>query len=105
MKPHNLTTDSFVQISPGGATSYVGTDGVALFRAIALHSGLLMYAKHRMMPNRSWTPTKMLSAASAITGKPYKRGAYLAAAEDVRLWTVAMKAAIPVLDAEGKPHA
>ena len=49
-------------------TMFVGKSGVDTFRAIALRSGLSLYAKTGMKPNRAWTPTKMLKVAGTITG-------------------------------------
>lgn len=89
-------TDSYIQYNAGG-TSLVGPDAVALFRAVTIASGLRLYAKTGIKPNRSWTPTAMLAAATGITGKPYKRGQFLIAADDVDLWASTMKAALPVI--------
>jgi hypothetical protein len=36
-----------------------------------------------MKPNRAYTPTAMLKAASAMTGEAYKRGEYEKAATDL----------------------
>lgn len=73
----------------------VGPDAVALFRATALWSGLRLYHKARIKPNRAWTPTVMLKMATDITHKPYKRGEYLKASEDVKVWMDAMAMALP----------
>ena len=89
-------TDSYVTYNKDGqATSFVGPDAVALFRAATIVSALRLYAKTGMKPNRMWTPTAMLKAASAITGKTYKRGQYEQAADDVSTWVQAMKLALP----------
>ena len=88
-------TDSEVIVQKG-STTFAGPDGVALYRAIALRSGLAMYAKCGLKPNRAWTPTAMLQAAGGITGKIYKRGQYQIAADDLTVWIEAMKAAIPI---------
>jgi hypothetical protein len=42
----------------------------------------------------------MLKAATGITGKAYKRGQYVKAADDVKQWTDAMAAALPITRAE-----
>lgn len=42
-----------------------------------------MYAKFKMVPTRTVTPTLMLKLASAATGKAYKRGTHAQAALDV----------------------
>lgn len=95
--------NSHIQLDERGRTSsFVGPDAVALFRAATIASGLEMYGKHRIQPNRNWTPKNMLAAATGITKKTYKRGEYLKASEDVKLWVKKMKAAIPVLDSKGE---
>lgn len=70
----------------GGATVCAGRDAVEVFRANALASGIRLYAKTKMLPNRMWTPTNMLKAAGSITGKTYKRGQYEQAAIDLKAW-------------------
>ena len=51
-----------------------------------------------MQVNRAYTPTAMLKAASGITGKTYKRGQHQQAADDIKVWCDAMKAALPVVE-------
>lgn len=68
---------------------FTGKEGVNTFRAVALKIGLSMYAKTGMQPNRMWSPRNMLRAASGITGKAYKRGAYAAAIADLETWIAA----------------
>jgi hypothetical protein len=65
---------------------FSGPAGVATYRAIALKHGLKLYAKTGMRPNRAWTPTAMLRAASEITGLNYRRGQYETAAADLDGW-------------------
>lgn len=89
-------TDSHIKTGPGG-TVFVGPDATAFFRAATIASGLRLYAKTGMRPNRLWTPSAMLKAATGITGKPYKRGQYEKAAADVTLWADTMKAALPIV--------
>lgn len=88
--------DSEIKSGPGGIT-FAGPDAVALFRATAIASGLRLYAKTGMKPNRAWTPSAMLKAAGGLTGKTYKRGQYQQAADDVKAWADAMAAAIPIV--------
>ena len=78
----------------GQARSFVGVEAVEVFRAAVIASGLKLYAKTGMKPNRAWTPTKMLAAANEITGKRFKRGEYLEAAEAVSAWVQKTKATI-----------
>jgi hypothetical protein len=87
--------DSEIIAGKGGIT-FAGPDAVALYRAMALRSGLGLYAKTGMRPNREWTPTAMLKAAGGICGKTYKRGQYEQAAADLTQWIEAMKSALPV---------
>ena len=70
---------------------FEGPQQVQVYRAIVLASGLRLYSKTGMKPNRMWTPTNMLRAAQSITGKRYPRGAYLAAAEDLTAWAHAQR--------------
>lgn len=49
---------------------------MTLYRAIVLKNGLDLYlsSQKRIIPNRSWTPTNMLRAATEVTGLSFKRG-------------------------------
>jgi hypothetical protein len=88
-------TESSINISTGG-TTFSGPDATNLFRAMTLKSALGLYAKCGMIPTRGVTITKMLAMATEYTGKKYKRGDAEKAAEDVRQWCEAMKAALPI---------
>lgn len=72
-----------ITTTKNGTTIYEGS-GIEAFRLIAIASGLELYAKTKMKPNRDWTPTAMLRNASMATGKSYRRGAYCEAAADIR---------------------
>lgn len=67
-------------------TTFNGPAGVSIFRATALASGLRLYAKTGMKPNRAWTPTAMLKTAESITGLKFKRGEYEKAAQALTLF-------------------
>ena len=67
-------------------TTFVGKSGVDTFRAVALRSGLSLYAKTGMKPNRAWTPGNMLKAAGEITGVKYRRGEYQRAIAHLTTW-------------------
>lgn len=67
-------------------TSFSGENGVKTFKAIALKNGLKLYARTGMKPNRAWTPSAMLQAAGALTGKVFKRGQYDAAIAALDEW-------------------
>lgn len=53
------------------------------FRIICIKQGLQMYAKFKMLPTRNVSATQLLTMASAVTGKAYKRGQHAIAAADV----------------------
>ncbi len=86
---------SHIDVHPGG-TSFVGADAVKLFRAISMMSALSFYGKHKMVMTRGLSSTLMLQIAKEFTGKTYRRGQHAQAAEDVRAWVDAMKAAMPI---------
>ena len=81
--------------------AFNGPDGVAIYRATVLASGLRLYAKTGMKPNRAWTPTAMLQAAGSITGTRYKRGQFEQAALDLKAWVDARtnNSEVPLLSA------
>lgn len=59
----------------------------ALFQAVALASGLRLYAKTGMRPNRMWTPSAMIAKAREITGnKKLKARDYVGAADALKAW-------------------
>lgn len=89
---------SQITISPNGGATFAGKEAVALFRAIALKSGMRLYLKTKIKPNRMWTPKVMLGMATSITNKSYKRGpkGFIAAIADVEAWIEATKQTIPV---------
>lgn len=86
---------SEIKVSPS-AVVYSGPDATALFRAAALREALRLYAKSKIVIARGVTPTSMLSMATKITGKPYRRGEYTKAADEVDTWVQTMKAALPI---------
>jgi hypothetical protein len=90
-----MTTESFIHHAKHGTVSFVGKDAVSFYAATVLASALKLYGKHRIKVNRAYTPKNMLAAATRITGKTYKRGAYLQASQDVRQWAQTMRAALP----------
>ena len=60
-----------------------------IYQALAIRSGLRLYAKTGMKPNSAWTPSRMLRRASDITGKEYRLGQYEIAAKDLLDWAEA----------------
>lgn len=79
-------TQATITQSQSGATVFAGEAAVNVYRAIALASALKLYANTGMKANRMWTPTNMLSTATSITGKKYKRGEYMTAHTDLKAW-------------------
>jgi len=85
--------ESYIEKSAGGL-SFVGPEATTLFAAVALKSALVGYAKFKMQPNRHYSPTYMLKAASGLTGRQYKRGQHAQAAQDVAAWIETARANI-----------
>lgn len=88
-------SNSEIAYRSSGGTSYVGPDAVNLFRAKLLAESLRMYARCGLIPTRGVTPTRMLAMATEYTGKTYKRGQYVQAADDIQKWADTMAVAIP----------
>lgn len=91
-------TDSYIGTRGGKCTSFVGSDATNYVRAELLASSLRLYDKCKIIPTRGVTATKMLKMATGYTGKTYKRGEYVRAADDVKAWANEMKAALPVIE-------
>lgn len=70
------------------AVVFEGKEEVSRFVAVTLKSGLKLYRKTGMKPNRAWTPTNMLRKTEEITGKKFKRGQYLEAEQALEKWLV-----------------
>jgi hypothetical protein len=64
--------------------TFSGPEQVNTFVAIALKHGLILYARTGMKPNRMWTIGNMLRKAGEITGKHYRRGDAMLAANDIQ---------------------
>jgi hypothetical protein len=71
-----------------------GPDEIAIFRAIVIAAALDMYATTGMRANRAYTPTAMMAAARKITGRTFKARAYALAADALRSWADAKRAAV-----------
>jgi len=90
------TLESYITINQFGNTSgYVGPDATELFRVMCLTNALGIYHKTGLIPTRGVTISKMLAMAGQITQKRYKRGDVVMAIEDLRLWCVNMRSALP----------
>ena len=64
-------------------TTFTGPEEVSRFVLVTLKSGLKLYAKTGIKPNRAWTPTRMLAKATEFTGVKYRRGEYMKAHDDL----------------------
>jgi hypothetical protein len=93
-----MANDSYIGVTNGKCTSFVGSDATNYVRAELLASSLRLYAECGICPTRGVTATKMLKMAAGYTGKIYKRGQYLTAAADVKKWADEMKAALPKVE-------
>ena len=67
-------------------TTFAGKAGVATYQALVLKSGLKLYAKAGIVPNRAWTPGRMMKLAAHITGKKFKARDYLGAVAALEAW-------------------
>lgn len=76
-------------------TTFSGPAAVNVFGMTVLASGLDMYRKHKMIPNRAYTPKAMMEAAARYTGKTYKARDYERAANDLRELAKASAANLP----------
>ena len=71
-----MTNQAFAATTP---------EQIAAVRGLVIASALKLYAKTGMKANRAYTPTNMLNAASQITGKKFKRGQFMEAANAIRV--------------------
>lgn len=54
-----------------------------IYQMTAIKVALRTWAKHKLKVNRAYTPKAMLATAARLTGKKYKMGEYLRAADDL----------------------
>jgi hypothetical protein len=78
----------------GHATSFVGHEAISVWDAAVLMTGIKLLSKG-IIPRRGWTMTKALAAASAYSGRKYKRTEWPQAIEDIRVWKETMLSTIP----------
>lgn len=88
-----MTDDSYISHSPS-STTFAGPDATRLFQAATIRAAIGLL-KVGIKPTRSYTMTKALAAATAITGKTYKRGDAEQARTDLKTWCDAMSMALP----------
>lgn len=72
------------------ATVITGRD-IPLFQCLVVASAMELYAKTKMLPNRAYTPTRMLDFAESVLKVRYKRTQMLEAAAHLRAWARAQK--------------
>ena len=78
-------TQNKIEVTANGGAVFAGEKGVSVYGMTVLASGLKMYAKCGMIPNRAYTPKRMMEWASKWTGKKFKARDYLGAAEALRV--------------------
>lgn len=76
-------------------TSFNGPDAVNVYAMTVLASGLRMYAKTGMRPNRAYTPKAMMAAAERHTGRKFKARDYEGAAQALKEAADALAASLP----------
>jgi hypothetical protein len=65
----------------GDSGSVFTGKGIEVYRALVVANALRLYARTGLKVNRAYTPTAMLRTASIMTGRKFKRGQYLEAAD------------------------
>lgn len=70
----------FVQTESGSIIAE-GKDAVNVFACLAVAQGLRFYAKTGMKINSAYSPSTMLKFVERTTGRKFKRGQYVEAAE------------------------
>lgn len=91
-------TESLIQVSKtSGAVAFVGPDAVDLFRIKTIKRAIAFHKKTGMLMTRGATITKMLDAATKITGKAYKgKTKHDDACADLERHILALECAMPV---------
>jgi hypothetical protein len=86
-----------ITYSKSGSTIYDGSSAVEFFRLIAIAQILEFYDQWGIIRVQGWTPTALLTKATEITGKTYKRGRHAQAAADLRAMAEHIRASLPVV--------
>jgi len=76
-------------------TSFNGPEAVSVYAMTVLASGLRLYAKTGMQPNRAYTPKAMMSAAERYTGRKFKARDYEGAAQALKDAAQALAQSLP----------
>lgn len=75
-----MNTNRIEYDEKGQARSFIGKEAVNVFAMAALASGLRLYAKTKIRPNRMLTPKVMMLMAEQHLGRKFKARDYLGAA-------------------------
>lgn len=87
-------TQNHIEQHASGGMSFVGPDAVKVYQATVIASGLRLYAKCGIKPNRAYTPSAMMAMATALKGGKFKARDYLTAAEALTIWAHSQAEAI-----------
>lgn len=87
--------ESYIGVTDGKCSSFVGPDAVNYVRAEILASSIALWVSCKINPTRGVDITQMLSMATDYTGKKYKRSEAMQACNDIKKWACEMKAALP----------
>jgi hypothetical protein len=87
-------SDSFIE-STGGGVAFVGSDAVALYRAMTIRHALRLL-QVGIKPTRGVSMTRALRLVQAYTGKTYKRTESSQAIADLSVWIDNMRSALPI---------
>ena len=77
---------NYIEGNAAGGMSFVGPKAVDVFKATVIASGLRLYAKTGMKPNRNYTPKNMMYHAALMTGLKFKARDYEGAAAALTAW-------------------
>ena len=87
--------DNYVKIS-ASSVDFVGSDAVALYRALTLRNAIALHQKSGIIPTRGMGIMKMFERANEFTGKKYKRGDHDAVMRDLTVWIEMMRSALTI---------
>lgn len=93
--------DEITYRESGDAQSFTGPGAVDVFVMAALATGLRLYAKTGIKPNRAWTPKAMMAAAERHTGQKFRSRDYEGAAAALSAKVQSEKARIAAERPEG----
>ena len=93
------TEDSYLLISDGKVSGYIGPDATALFHAMTTRGSLRLW-KYGIRINRRTSLKLLLAKATFFTHKAYKSKDIDSAMDDLTAWIDAMRCALPVVTKE-----